>query len=397
MAEKKRFFAQHAKSSALVVSLVLHGVLIVVALTFVAVSVVIKSEQTFEVKEVKRPRMKLRTLQVPVKEQKKTQAPKLRKTIVSKPKLKNMDIRMPEIVGVKGGTGYGRSGGLGGLGFDFEMDLFGGNKRGTGNEFVGRFYDLKQTKDGRLTEIGELIAKAKSTDYLTDPDLRQALLLYEDVVRRFLSGWSTGNLKNYFMAPREKFATTFIIPHINADEAPKAYGVEKQVKPTKWIALYKGQIAAPASGKYRFCGRGDDILAVRVKKDLVLDAGIANVSGWQSRDPMSAKYRMFGDNAMVIGDWFYLQKGRPVDMEILIGENPGGIFYCQLYIEQDGATYPMRSETYTDQDTQETITLQRPILPIFKTADVPEKVAGKMNLNPNWATIEGPNFGAAEQ
>ena len=54
MEEKKRFFASHAKSSALMVSLVLHAVIIVAALTFVAVTVVIKSEQTFEVKEVKR-------------------------------------------------------------------------------------------------------------------------------------------------------------------------------------------------------------------------------------------------------------------------------------------------------------------------------------------------------
>ena len=235
MEEKKRFFASHAKSSALMVSLVLHAVIIVAALTFVAVTVVIKSEQTFEVKEVKRPRMKLRKLQVPVKEQKKTQAPKLRKTIVSKPRLKNMDIKMPEIVGVKGGAGYGRSGGLGGLGFDFEMDLFGGNKRGFGNEFVGRFYDLKQTKDGRLTEIGELIDRAESTDYNTDPDLRQALLLYEEVVRRFLSGWDSARLKDYFMAPREKFATTFIIPQINADAAPKAYGVEGQVAEERFV------------------------------------------------------------------------------------------------------------------------------------------------------------------
>jgi hypothetical protein len=401
MGKKKRFFASHAKSSALMVSLVLHGVLAIAALTFVAVRVVIKSEQTFEVKEVKRPRMKLRKLQVPVKEQKKTQAPKLRKTIVSKPKLKNVDIKMPEIVGVKGGAGYGQAGGLGGLGFDFEMDLFGGNKRGSGNEFLGHFYDLKQTKDGRRTEIGELLAKAKSTDWETDPDLIQASQLYREIVQRFLSGWDAGRLKSYFMAPREKFSTTFIIPQIGAEAAPKAFGVEDQVKPMKWLAVYQGQIAAPETGKYRFCGRGDDVLAVRVKKDLVLDASYMNASGWQSSDPYSSKYEMYGSDSpfikgMVIGDWFHLQKGRPVEMEVLIGEDPGGMFFCQLYIEQEGVTYPTHTETYTDDDTQQTETLQRPILPVFKTADLPEKVVNKMRINANWATLEGPNFGVVE-
>ena len=37
---KKRFFTSHSKSSAMVVSLALHAVLLVVALSFVAVTVV---------------------------------------------------------------------------------------------------------------------------------------------------------------------------------------------------------------------------------------------------------------------------------------------------------------------------------------------------------------------
>ena len=112
---------------------------------------------------------------------------------------------------------------------------------------------------------------------------------------------------------------------------------------------------------------------------------------------MSSKYQIYGSNdGLVIGDWFFLQKGRPVEMEVLIGEEPGGMFFCQLYIEQEGVTYPTRTETYTDPDTQETETFERPILPIFKTADLPEKVVNQMRVNPRWATIEGPNFGVVE-
>jgi hypothetical protein len=63
---KKRFFEQHAKSSAAMISLGIHAVLIVVALSFVAVTVITKEEQVFEAKPVKRPKMALKKLQVPI-------------------------------------------------------------------------------------------------------------------------------------------------------------------------------------------------------------------------------------------------------------------------------------------------------------------------------------------
>jgi hypothetical protein len=393
MKGKKRFFASHSKSSALVVSVVIHVVLIAVALSYVAVNVLIKEDPTFEAAPVKRPKMKLKKLTIPVNiKKKKIQKPKLRKNIVSKPKTKSVVLKMPEMVGIKGGTGYLANGGLGSLGFDMEIpDLFGSNKRGKGNEFVGQFYDLKQTKDGRITEIGELVANAKSTDFGSDPDLKASSKLYKEVVRRFLSGWNASILKRYFKAPQEKFATTFMIPKISADEAPKAFGVEKQVKPMKWLALYQGQISAPETGKYRFCGRADDIMAVRVKKRLVLDASFMNASGWESEDPNNKKYEMYSNSGVVIGDWILLQKDKPVPMEVLIGEEPGGVFFCQLYIEQEGVDYPVRTEQYEKDKVKET--LQRPILPIFKTADFSDKMVEQMKVNPNWATVEGPNFG----
>lgn len=128
----KGFMAKHAKSSAALVSLGIHAVLILVALTFVAVTVVTKDDQKFEAKPVNRPKMQLKKLQVPVNiKKKKTQKPKLRKRIVVKPKLSQSvpDIKMPEITGVKGGLGNAAGGGLGGaggLGFNMpEIELFG--------------------------------------------------------------------------------------------------------------------------------------------------------------------------------------------------------------------------------------------------------------------------------
>ncbi len=128
---KKQYFAKHAKSSAALISLGIHAVLIVIALSFVAVTVITKEDQVFEAKSVKRPKVPLKKLQVPVNiKKKKTQKPKLRKRIVVQPKLTKIpEIKMPEITGVKGGIGSGVGDGLGGagsLGFSMpEINIFG--------------------------------------------------------------------------------------------------------------------------------------------------------------------------------------------------------------------------------------------------------------------------------
>jgi hypothetical protein len=129
---KKRFFSSHSKSSALVVSLVVHAVLVVVALSFVAVTVVQKQEKKFEAKPVNRPNMRLKKLQVPVNiKKKKVRKPKLRRRIVVKPNINRStpEIKMPEISGVKGGIGSAgseRLGGKGGIGFTMpEIEVFG--------------------------------------------------------------------------------------------------------------------------------------------------------------------------------------------------------------------------------------------------------------------------------
>jgi hypothetical protein len=157
---KKRFFASHAKSSAAVISLGIHAVLLVVALSFVAVTVITKEDSAFETKQVKRPKMPIRKLQVPVNvKKKKIQKPKLRKRIVVNPKLnQNMpDIKMPEITGVKGGMGGAGGdglGGAGGVGFSMpEIEIFGIKSRG---EKV--FLILDASEDMMYDEMGGIPA-----------------------------------------------------------------------------------------------------------------------------------------------------------------------------------------------------------------------------------------------
>lgn len=141
----KWFLTRHAKSSAAMISLALHAVLILVALSFVAVTVIQKADQNFEAKTVSRPKMPPKKLQVPVKINKR-KPPKLNKRIVVKNQLrKTPDIKAPEIIGIKGGMGAmgAMGGGLGdgvNIGFTMpDLDFFGAKAKGDTVVFVVHF------------------------------------------------------------------------------------------------------------------------------------------------------------------------------------------------------------------------------------------------------------------
>lgn len=402
--KKKRFFANHSKSSALVVSLVIHAILIVVAISFVAVKVIISEDPTFESKRVKRPKMPPKKVQVPVDVKKRKPKPRLRKRIVS-PTKNFSDIKMPEVSGIKGGLGNMGGDGLGSMGFDIEIgDLFGGNKS-MGNELTGTFYDLKQAKNGKLSKLGVLYTKSKNE---TDSAKKKSLatetraVFYEELAH-FNKGWRLSRLDEYFKAPKNKYATFFMIPTINSSTATKAFGVSEVVKSDFWAAYYEGYISAPETGHYRFCGYGDDILLVRIGKRLVMDASFepykgALQTGWESDDEDNRKYPIGtgdGKDELYIGDWFRLIKGRPVKMEILIGD-VGGRCSSQLLIEQKGVKYKQASYSY--KKGEETISGTRPILPVFKTKAIPDNqdLIKQMKIQSNQATLEGPIFGARQ-
>lgn len=365
---KKGYFAKHAKSSAAMISLGIHAVIIVLAVSFVAVTVINKPDQTFEQVKVNRPKVPLKKLQVPVKiKKKKLQQPKLRKRIVTKPTPKTVDIKMPEITGIKGGTDYmNGGGGLGSLGFGMEIpDLFGSNKS-YGNELIGTLYDLKLTDKKEPVKMDDSI--------------------YFEALRNFCGSWNQNRLEDFFRAPKKKFSTVFYIPTMTADGAPKAFGVEKIVAPKYWAIHYKGAIAAPETGKYRFWGYGDDVLLVRVRKREVLQAnwGGRKVTKWEADDEQNRKYKVFSKlkETLAVGDWISLKKGEEVPVEILLGECGGKEFSVVLMIEQQGVQYARGSDG-------------RPILPVFKTKDISAELVKKMRINSGQTTVEGPSFGVA--
>lgn len=388
----------------MVVSLAIHAVIIVVAISFVAVRVIVRPKTVFaDDVRISRPKAPLKKLKVPVNMKKrKAPKPRLRKRIVSDRKSFS-DIKMPEITGVKGGLGNMGGSTLGSIGFDgLDGDLFGRDKSMGGNELTGTFYDLKQTKDGKLSKLGQLYAKAKKEGKNTT----EAQKIFYEELARFNKGWRLSRLNEYFQAPKKKFGTFFMIPTIQSTTATKAFGVSDVVKPDFWAAYYEGYISAPEDGHYRFCGYGDDILLVRIGKRLVIDASYAPYrpdlhTDWESDAENNRKYPIgkgAGKDELYIGDWFRMTKGKPVKMEVLIGD-VGGRCSSQLLIEKKkGQTYKQASYTYKTKDMDQAETGSRPILPIFKTKAIPDnkELIKQMKIQPDQATIEGPSFGTLQ-
>jgi hypothetical protein len=156
-------------------------------------------------------------------------------------------------------------------------------------------------------------------------------------------------------------------------------GFGREFDPIHWCIHYKGKIAHKEGGRFRFAGLGDDVMLVRLNGKMVLNAiwGGQN-GGWKEvtayRNPYdeeNLKY-FLGHGEMAFGEWFELEPGVPVDMEVLIGEIPGGVYAAMLLVQQEGVDYP------TKQDGG-------PILPVFKTAEMPEHVKDQIK----YTLIEG--------
>ena len=97
------------------------------------------------------------------------------------------------------------------------------------------------------------------------------------VLANFLDNdWDEGMLSKYYRVSRPLYTTELNFDRINADIAPKAFGVDKYVQPKMWMAWYKGQVTPPSDGTYRFVGFADNYLAVAVNLKTVLVACLSS-------------------------------------------------------------------------------------------------------------------------
>ena len=241
--------------------------------------------------------------------------------------------------GSGGGIGAGKGIGVG-SGRNFVGMFGGGFKRA--NALEGTLYDLKQDPKGkqlvkdRPERIGEM---------------RRAF----DVLDR---GWKSAKAhldKTYKQAEKKLYTANMLIHPLDAGEATKAFDCEKEIQAPGWLAYYEGWFAVPESGDYRFHGFADDMMAVAVDGNTVLSAfwpgqgngGIITFrSGWEPKDAHKVDGRMFRSPKMIghlgaryKGGWLPLRKGQAYFIQIAISESHGGIFSSELLIEKKGVKY----------------------------------------------------------
>ena len=294
--------------------------------------------------------------------------------------------RIASLGGLSAGTlavgqgDLGRGGGKGaGNGPGFGNGLAPGMSDGVGTKnpfgmasseqsaLVGTFYDLKQTRDRKPTEM-------------TDDEMRTEL---KEIVRR---GFKEKVFAKYFKAPRTLYQTKLQIPIMSAEAAPAAFECEKEVQPKRWIVVYRGAVQAPKSGRYRFVGACDDMMVVRFNNRPVFDYGYTIAGSGTSNYGRSAEMNGAAPNTalakeirkltpmrfpisfyqytqtptynqhlggMAIGPEFDAKAGQTYPIEIMIGEIPGGSFGVSLLIEEIGVNYQKDSSG-------------SPILPLFR-------------------------------
>jgi len=246
-------------------------------------------------------------------------------TMVSTDKMSSMTGGVPGL----GTVGLGARGGGGPIPF------FG--LRGGTNGFIGTFYDLKQTKDQKPTDMAGPLNEKGANDRSKEFHLNLA------AVKKFTEKWDESVLSEYYKAPASLSSTQFYIPNMPSDAATKEFGVEKVCKGRHWIIHYTANVVPPKDGTFRFVGNADDILMVRWNGKTVLDGNLPN----QSMDlTVNTENKIFPPGAssrtgpwLNAGTWIPMRKGEAVPMEVILGENPGGRFYAYLLIEEKGVQY----------------------------------------------------------
>ncbi|MDX6765806.1 MAG: hypothetical protein SFU85_03355 [Candidatus Methylacidiphilales bacterium] len=235
--------------------------------------------------------------------------------------------------GQKGqGTGGGGKG-VGPGGLRVPTSLFG--SRSGGNEtLTGHFYDLKQDPKGNETDMG-LNAPGSHDDKNN---------MFANNVAAFVQTWDENFLLKFFRAKDTLNTTQVFIPIMDANEAPKAFDVERKVAPNRWLIHYKGTYTPPKSGTFCFAGVGDDILLVRFDNALALNGSVYGIPGLNEAYRENVGVFKIGDLVRNIraGQWIRMRAGKSYPIEIIIGEIPGGQFAQFLTIIEEKKRYKQR-------------------------------------------------------
>lgn len=237
----------------------------------------------------------------------------------------------------------------------------------------GFFYDFKQNSEGVAVKNYE----------------RDVTGNYIKNVKRFHRGrWNSDALSKHYKGERELFVRYIAIPFSKATEGPRFFGVEKKVKPKGWIVHYSGKVIAPRNGKFRFAGLGDDYLSVAIngrphliapwwnlRSDLIDNRANSDAEKDKSvkhGGPFGADDAERLRNHIIYGRWFNVSAGEELQVDIAIGENPGGMLGYLLLIEEDGVKYQKQKKGGA------------PILPPFSVGILHGDDIKKLKSFPNW-------------
>jgi len=370
---KKSFWERIKTSRFLFVSILFHVVLFLVAGVLV-VQVVTKRKQTFTAAP---PAPENRAVEHKVQMAKKQQAmaAPMTKRVVTTGLSKVALPEMPEIASptdvaslspsMAPGVGVGPSM-LGGSDSGAGGAPFFGFRDPRGSALEGTFYDLKQSRAGKPTQ------KWSENSYRAVIGKYARLNLTDSVLTTYYRG------KNKLYAPQ------IMMPSIPADAGPKGFGVDKEVAPSYWLAVYKGKVSPPHSGVIHFVGAADDVILVKFNGRLVLDGSLYHGLGeWKAKQEYN--YDNWTRNTLLknrdTGGWarsegIKVEAGQWYDLVVAIGEAPGGFFDASLLIEEEGVTYAKDARG-------------NPILPPFRLSNVKVAKPEKERSLPPFAT-DGP-------
>ncbi len=262
------------------------------------------------------------------------------------------------------GEGFGGDGSDGGSG-DGGAGL--GSSDEIASAFVGEFWDLKRSRN-----------KSKSKYYPAEksPDVHRFLSSF------FKHGWQRSRFAPFLKSPVNLYATCFYMPNASDLEATHAYdpagkyGLEK----SRWVIIYRAQVQAPKTGRFRFIGAADSVMGVRFNRKNVLNVGLHNLNTgqWGDSDIYDGKHPKYLYKSTEVwselcqgftaGDIFSVRQGEWYDMEVLISEIGGGNFgFCLLIdelIEGESASMKM---TEGGVGWGETVSKRVPVFQLFRT------------------------------
>ena len=241
--------------------------------------------------------------------------------------------------GTGGGIGSGKGLGVGG-GRNF-VSLFGG-RGGAGTALLGQFWDIKRPKDPNMPPLIKLTSGRGGYGY-TEQEISEYFKAIRSVITR---GDPSVALGKYFRADAMLSANGIFQPTMDASEAPKAFGVEKEVAPVLWLGVYQAKISAPFADSFRFVGGCDNVLVVIANGRIVLDGSLKHTpgasakhyyaAGWkQTTPPVTGAVQRSATNnfPFIYGDWIQMGPNSTTDITVILGETGGkyGAFLCIDY------------------------------------------------------------------